>query len=503
MAGRLRFSFNTTEPALLYPDAFSIVCFNDDFRLALDLPTIRALLLVCKRTRLLLGSKVARFCAWFLREGFRDPDGQLQIGLTASEKIALSLRWNDQTAAYQSWVVAQVNRGSAAATFLLAQTLQSDIDKRLVTDRVKRRGVRRRITKYLTKATNGNSAIAQLRLAKFYRDGIGLSQDHTKAAELYLNLAKRGCAAAQVGLGRCYENGEGVVQDFTKAIEWYINAADQGSEDGRLHVVFLRGWFSLIGYGLEQSDVGALNDWQEVSAKSSDSVLKPIATHMVGWMYYLGRGIQQDQQRGIKIIRENRSDDFRFGEGECLAGYRCVKSMFPAATKIYQLCQLGSERDWLCKHLMAVFLAIGFGTVRGMQRATSIFEQLVNEGHSDSQHWLGRCWFYGWGVSRELPKAIEWCSKSAEQGNSYGKWGVARCYYWQNDVAEDLTKTVEWCRLSVEQDNRYGQFLLGSCYQKGDGVAKDIDAAVFWLRKAADQGFERAIESLKELGKWP
>ncbi|KAI9190792.1 uncharacterized protein BJ171DRAFT_574220 [Polychytrium aggregatum] len=110
-------------------------------------------------------------------------------------------------------------------------------------------------------------------------------------------------------------------------------------------------------------------------------------------------------------------------------------------------------------------------------KATSILEQLANEGHSDRKS-----------VDRRM--AFEWYSKSASQGNSNGQW-------------MDYTKAVEWYRKSAEQGNRYGQDYLGLCYQVDAGVPEDANTAVFWYRKSTEQGFRYASFNLEQLGKWP
>ncbi|KAI9207704.1 uncharacterized protein BJ171DRAFT_472542 [Polychytrium aggregatum] len=346
--------------------------------------------------------------------------------------------------------------------------------------------------------------MAQFHLAECYNDGAGVDRDHTKAVELYRRLADRGIPQAQIALGRCYESGEGVDQDYDTAIEWYSKAADQGSEDGRLHIVFLRAWFSFIGLGVEQSDEVAFNHWQEVSTQSTNPVIKTIATHMVGWMHYLGRGTERDEPKGIKIIRENRSDKFPLGEDECLrACWNSINSDSPAACKFFELCQLSSKRDWLCRHLMAVCLFHRFGTTNDRKKAADIFEQLANDGHSDSQLWIGWCYFGGRGVLADYDKAFEWYSKSAIQDNSYGQWWVGR-YYWNGwGITKDHAKAAELFRKSAEQGNRYGQHYLGVYYQSGRDVPENIDTAVFWYRKSADQGCKYVIAELKELGEWP
>ncbi|KAI9208350.1 uncharacterized protein BJ171DRAFT_455632 [Polychytrium aggregatum] len=321
--------------------------------------------------------------------GLCHPDGQIQIGLTPSETIALSLHCENQYTGSQSWLAALADQGNASASYILAKILQLDLDQ----DQVKwseKEATKQQIFHHLENAANTSHPMALFHLAGCYHDGTGVDQDHTKAAGLYRSLAERGILQAQISLGQSYENGEGVDQDFNAAIEWYSKAEDQGSEDSRLHI-----------------------------------------------------------------------------------------------------------------HLTAVCLVNGFGTTEDEKKAASIFEQLANDGHSDSQLWIGVCYRWGLGVLPSRKKAFERFSMSADQGNSYGQWWVGFCYLNEYGVTRDELKAVEWYRKSADQDNRYGQYHLGNCYRNGYGVPQNINTAVFWYRKSAEQGFQDAIVSLKQFGQWP
>ncbi|KAI9193539.1 uncharacterized protein BJ171DRAFT_603096 [Polychytrium aggregatum] len=480
------------------PDIFTIVCCNECFQLALDLATIKTLLRVCKRAHPLLSSKVARLHSWCRKAGLCRPDRSPRIVLTPSDQISLSLHCKDQAEADRSWLIDQADQGNASASYLLARVFQSDVGNRVAVD-AERVAKQQQIFHLLEAAAKADHPMAQFYLAECHVYGRGVDQDHTKATGLYRNLAERGFAQAQIALGECYEAGEGVEQDFSTAIEWYSRAADQGCEDGRLHIVFLRGWFSFIGLGVEQSDEVAFNHWQEVSTQSTNPVIKTIATHMVGWMHYLGRGTERDEQKGIKIVRDSKSKEFPLGEDSGLAGWYIIPCRSPASHKFYRLCQLGSERDWLCKHLAAVCLINGFGTAANAEMAACIFEQLANEGHGDSQFRLGMCYRYGWGARKSYSRAIRWFRKAADLGNSYAPWMAGQCYHYGYGVTTNYEKAAKWYRRSAKRGNRYGQWQLGYCYKNGFGVKSDIDKAKYWYRKAADQDFDIPAISLREL----
>ncbi|KAI9193210.1 uncharacterized protein BJ171DRAFT_301331 [Polychytrium aggregatum] len=484
------------------PDIFAIVCCNESFQLALDHDTLKTLLQVCRRAQFLLSSKVPRFRSWCQKAELCHPDGQLRIGLTPSDQIGISLHCKDQDAADQSWLVAQADQGNTAASYFLARILHDDLgEPKNESDWEVLLARRQRVFNYFHNAANAGHIMAQFHLAGYYRNGFGVCRDHTKAINMYIKLANHGVASAQFVLGRCYENGTGVRQGYDAAIEWYTKAADQGSEDGRLRIVFLRAWFSFIGRGVEQSDVDALTRWQEVRTKSSDPTIKPIATYMVGWMHYLGRGTQRNERKGIKIICDNQSDDF-FLADDCLTERRLARSDSPASCKFFNLCKLGSKRDWLCKHLMAICLIHGFGTLIDRKQAVVMLEQLANEGHDDSQYWLGDCYYCELSSPKNTPKAFRWFVQSANQGNSYGQYLVGRRYYDGRGVEKDHVKAAGWFRLSAERGNRNAQRWLGTCYQNGEGVDLDIDSALFWYRRSAEQGNRGAITTLKSLGKW-
>ncbi len=77
-------------------------------------------------------------------------------------------------------------------------------------------------------ASAAGSAQAQYKLAKNYRDGIGVQADPTKAAENFKSAAESGYAKAQRHIGTRFAEGDGVERDIVEAIKWLTLASDQG-----------------------------------------------------------------------------------------------------------------------------------------------------------------------------------------------------------------------------------------------------------------------------------
>jgi uncharacterized protein len=99
---------------------------------------------------------------------------------------------------------------------------------------------------------------AEFALAGYYRSGLVLPKDASKAAQLYQRAADQGLPVAQKVLGDLYAEGFGVKRDFATACRWWGRAAMQGegSEAARN-----TGKCYLTGTGVERSEVEALTWW--------------------------------------------------------------------------------------------------------------------------------------------------------------------------------------------------------------------------------------------------
>ncbi|KAI9209236.1 uncharacterized protein BJ171DRAFT_454213 [Polychytrium aggregatum] len=314
---------DTTGSALMYPDIFTIVCFNECFQLALDLATIKTLLRVCKRAHPLLSSKVARLHSWCRKAGLCRPDRSPRIVLTPSDQISLSLHCKDQAEADRSWLENQSSWDNAAASYLLARILQVEIDRGGMRPlRVEAKS--RRVFDLLETAANSSHPMAQFHLAKCYQNGHGVDQDSTKAVELYCSLANRGILQAQISLGRCYDSGLGVEQDSTAASKWYSKAAHQGNGDGSLH--FRLGMCYRYGWGARKSYSRAIR-WFRKAADLGNSY----APWMAGQCYHYGYGVTTNYEKAAKWYRRSAKRGNRYGQWQL--GY-CYKDGFGVKSDI-------------------------------------------------------------------------------------------------------------------------------------------------------------------------
>jgi TPR repeat protein len=85
---------------------------------------------------------------------------------------------------------------------------------------------------YRLAADQGN-ADAQVKLGFMYREGRGVTKDHSEALKWYRLAAQQGNWSAQSNLGSMYDKGQGVTQDYVRAHMWYSLAASTPSGEDR------------------------------------------------------------------------------------------------------------------------------------------------------------------------------------------------------------------------------------------------------------------------------
>ena len=74
-------------------------------------------------------------------------------------------------------------------------------------------------------------AKAQYALGTMYRDGQGVTQDHTEAVRWWRSAAEQGVLDATLALGNAYAGGAGIARDNVQAYMWFDIASRQSGDD--------------------------------------------------------------------------------------------------------------------------------------------------------------------------------------------------------------------------------------------------------------------------------
>lgn len=134
------------------------------------------------------------------------------------------------------------------------------------------------LAELLPLAETGN-AKAQSNLGWMYRNGVGVTQNHTEAVKWFRKAAGQGDAPGQYNLGLMYEEGFGVKQDYAEAAKWYRQAAEQGQANAQFNLAEMY----LDGLGVDQDYVQAYA-WISVvatgGAESAQFLLDEIEVEM-------------------------------------------------------------------------------------------------------------------------------------------------------------------------------------------------------------------------------
>jgi TPR repeat protein len=157
------------------------------------------------------------------------------------------------------------------------------------------------------KAAEGGNAVAQNKLASFYRDG-RIVPKHVKAALYWFEkAASAGQENAQTSLGWAYMSNElELTPDYRLAMEWNRKAANQGFGEGSSNI----GLLYESGWGMKVDYVEAANWYQkaiEQHARSGQAELQ------LGGLYENGFGVEKNIYKATTLYRTVVE---KFGNGE-------------------------------------------------------------------------------------------------------------------------------------------------------------------------------------------
>ncbi|KAI9201871.1 uncharacterized protein BJ171DRAFT_427147 [Polychytrium aggregatum] len=261
-------------------------------------------------------------------------------------------------------------------------------------------------------------------------------------------------------------------------------------------------WLHFGGLGVQQSDEEAFDYWYHVHVRSTDAVLKPISTFMVGWCCYLGRGTRQDSAEGFRLFGQSREQGLLLG-GKWTMDWSWgspldeLESLSAIATRFYRCCAVSSDgTNMLLDHLLAMCSLYGFGTTKDQPKAAAALQELATDGFAPSQIALGSCYHCGIGIEQDDHLAFAWFSRSADQLDFWGQLCLADCYSAGYGTEADPLKATELYQAASDQGNASAQTRLANRYYTGQGVDRDYAQAIRWYRRAAEQGNANAQNKL-------
>ena len=342
---------------------------------------------------------------------------------------------------------------------------------------------------------------AQFRLAAFYAEGKGVTQDIEEAIRLYYeaalqgnsdsqsiirSLADQGHESAQYLVGLMLDTGVGLSRGTPIAVHYYNLAARQGhaeAYDGLRGLgdrfpgaQFYLGSLNELGDGIEQDYAEALR-WYRLAAAQGDEE----SQYRLGVMYAEGLGVEQDLSEAAKWFRVSVEDDLRnydkAGELDSDSEY-LTQEVEGAREKLRQL----AER----KEPVAQF-HLGLLEER---YARKWYKEASALGLAEGQYGLAEIFLEGRGAPQNAAAAVRLYGRAAEGGLADAKYKLGMMYVLGRGVLPNTTEALKWYQQAAEQGVIEAQMAVGSMYATGQfltttiTVPIDYVSAYFWLSLA-------------------
>lgn len=155
---------------------------------------------------------------------------------------------------------------------------------------------------WLTKAAKQGYAPAQNMLAQHLFEGLGIPQDQQAALNWFEKAARTGQAQFQYDFGSALQAATGALQDLPRAAQMYQLAAEQGHQDAQVSL----GVMYQNGIGLQKDLPRARNLYEGPAANGHAK-----AQNNLGLMYVRGEGVQQDYERAAALFQQAAEQGLR------------------------------------------------------------------------------------------------------------------------------------------------------------------------------------------------
>jgi len=307
--------------------------------------------------------------------------------------------------------------------------------------------------KWLRKASENGSRLAQYNLAYMYDKGLGVKQDYKEAFRWYEKSAKNGFPPASNNLASMYRKGEGTTRDYQKAFGLYYKAAEKGVDSAQFNL----GQMYANGQGVKRNNAKAVK-WFTKAANQGH----PLAPFCLGFMYDTGWGIGQNREE---------------------------------AQKWYSQAVKKEGADFLNELEVSIPVTIIQKDCYGWYLKESRKENPV------ALRSIGFLVFYSGKLNIENDEDAKIITDAADQGVSLAQLIMGFRYSWLKNIPNDYPEALKWFKKAADQGDPSAQFMLGEMYAQGLGVSKNNSDAYKWCYMALSNGFSSAKLRVDDLAK--
>lgn len=206
--------------------------------------------------------------------------------------------------------------------------------------------------KWFEESAELKNKYAQYSLGNLYYYGKGVEQSYDKAFEWYMRSSNMGQPYAAYAVAQMYANGETVEKDEVQAQNYYKQAlagfqkleADEQADDNLFYKI---GRMHMYGLGTEKNTEKALDYFMRAAELGNTNAKRSMA-----WEYILGKNIEQDIDKGIKLLAElaEGGDEYAKATLQHIHDYKqtalanSILSLFAAISKLIEDDYMRSHR---------------------------------------------------------------------------------------------------------------------------------------------------------------
>lgn len=266
--------------------------------------------------------------------------------------------------------------------------------------------------------------------ASHYDLGI-LATDEREAIRHFRAAANSDYTPAQIKLARSYRDGIGVVPDLAKAAFWFGKAVQAGDDDAATELTEVEAVLS----NLSKAERG-----------------EPEAQNAVGNAYSIGRGVKRDVAAAVQWWRTASEAGHAGAQGKLARSYRNgnggrVDVDFVMAKVWAEKAAAQDDPEGLFQ--LAHIFRMGEGVEVNMLKAISLYERAAERGNDSAPFFLGYIYHHSSAVQHDPIKAHMWYSLAASLSGSLGaanKRDLIAKKMTQGQLAEATRMAREWLK---------------------------------------------------------
>ena len=316
-----------------------------------------------------------------------------------------------------------------------------------------------------------------------------------RAISLYTKAAELGYKEAQTLLGIEYEYGENVDVNIDEARRFYEMSASLESEVG----TYLLAKLYEIEFGGKEKNIKRIFELLTIASKNGNE----LAHNDLARMYFYGESVEKNYLKAFELFnmaaQEDISDSFYFLGYLYLYGVDGgTNKNYEAAKKYFELAE--PENNDHAAHKLAVMYSHGWGVEQDFNKAIYYFtlEANLDSSITDADYHIANMLSLESSQSeKNYSLAHKYFNKSVQSKNSSAMNNLAELYRLGKGVPIDYAKAIELYMQAIELGKGIAMLNMAELYRDGHGVQKNSDISVEWVKKSAGQGYEPAVEIVK------